>query len=128
MGFSSLRFCKTGSRRSSVPSCGCALVETRYKRSKAFAVAELLAELVRGREFIHIVDLTVRSVPPVKWHAVPGSVAFLGVTRGSGSGLAALRTCPRHRHSCFGNVRGPFGRLSCFGGRLGRLRGRRLAA
>src|SRR2546430_15728164 len=48
MESSSLRFCKTDSQRSSVSSCGRAFVQTRNKRSKAFAVAKLLAELVRG--------------------------------------------------------------------------------
>src|SRR6266576_299662 len=44
---------------------------------------------MRRREFIHVVNLSVRSVPPVKRHAIPGSVAFLRVTGGSrrGSGL-----------------------------------------
>src|SRR6202171_1688052 len=48
MEFSSRRFCRTNNRHSSVPSCGCAFVETRNKRSKTFAVVELPAKLVCG--------------------------------------------------------------------------------
>src|ERR1700694_5152734 len=47
MESSSPRFCRTNNH-SSVPSCGCAFVETRNKRSKTFAVVELPAKLVRG--------------------------------------------------------------------------------
>src|SRR5260370_8570967 len=47
MEFSSPRFCRTNNRHSSVPSCGRAFVEARNKRSKTFAVVELLAKLVR---------------------------------------------------------------------------------
>src|SRR5260370_23374708 len=47
MEFSSPRFCRTNSRHASVPSCGRAFVEARNKRSKTFAVVELLAKLVR---------------------------------------------------------------------------------
>src|SRR4030088_2795293 len=47
MELSSPRSCRTGSRDSSDSSCGCAFVETRNKRSKAFVVVELFAELVR---------------------------------------------------------------------------------
>src|SRR5437764_12307969 len=39
---------RTGSRCSSAPSPRRAFVETRNKRSKSFAVVELLAELARG--------------------------------------------------------------------------------
>src|SRR5260370_35376043 len=47
MEFSSPRFCRTNSRHSSILSCGRAFVETRNKRSKALAAAELLAKLAR---------------------------------------------------------------------------------
>src|SRR5258708_8449452 len=47
MEFSSQRFCRTNSRHSSILSCGRAFVETRNKRSKALAAAELLAKLAR---------------------------------------------------------------------------------
>ncbi len=87
---------------------------------------------VRRGEFIHVVDLAVRSAPPVKWHAVPGSVAFLRVTGGSrrGSGLAALqsgRGCRRSRRG-LRHVAGTFRGFCSFRGCLRWLRGRRLAA
>src|SRR5258708_16549716 len=257
MESSSRRFCRTSNRHSSVPSCGCAFVETRDKGSKTFAVVELLPKLVRhvfagkpadaqaiihavGRiillnedrrvggaeavaetlgvgavaertdlhsektgggidaaknfhahrhdaganrihfsrggkrkiddaivdkraavgdannrglavvqvgdanhcfkgqravrrgEFVHVVDFAVRSAPPVKWHAVPRSVAFLRVTGGSrrGSGLAALqsgRGCRRSRRG-LRHVAGTFRGFCSFRGCLRWLRGRRLAA
>src|SRR5260370_41536761 len=74
MEFSSRQFCRTNSRRSSVPSCGRSFVETRDKRSKTFAAVELLAELVRGVFAGHPADAHA-----IK-HAV-GRIILLNVNR-----------------------------------------------
>src|SRR5712664_444959 len=76
---------------------------------------------VRRGEFVHVVDLTVRSVPPVKRYAIPGSVALLRVTGRSGCGsrfvaLRGWRRCGWHGGSIhFG---GAFRCFSSFRGRL----------
>src|SRR6266700_3411824 len=48
MESSSLLFCRTNSRRSSDSSCGRALIQPGHEWRKTFAVAQLIAELVRA--------------------------------------------------------------------------------
>src|SRR5258708_39795014 len=38
---------------------------------------------VTHRELVHVLGLTVRIAPSVKWHSIPRSVAFLGAPRRS---------------------------------------------
>src|SRR5260370_39925046 len=46
MESSSLRFCRTNSRRSSDSSCGRALIQSGHEWRETFAIPELVAELV----------------------------------------------------------------------------------
>src|SRR5256886_11850681 len=72
----------------------------RHTRFDCDWSSDVCSSDLRG-EFIHVVDLAVRSVPPVKRYAIPGSVAILRIAGGSrrGGGPVALPSCPRRRRS-----------------------------
>src|SRR5260370_10729961 len=85
MEFSSRRFCRTNSRHSLVPSCGCAIVETRNERDKTFSAVELLAKLVRR----------VFAGNPADAHAIKNTVGraiLLNEDRRVGGAEAVLET------------------------------------
>src|SRR5258706_413813 len=91
MEFSSPRFCRTNNRHSSVPSCGCAFVETRNKRSKTFAVVELPAKLVRGvfagnPADAHAIKHAIRRIILLNKDGRVGSAEALAETLGVGAG------------------------------------------
>ena len=79
---------------------------------------------VRRRQLVHVVDFTVRRAPPVKWHAVPGSIPFFGVAFRCRIGRL-LRSPWERRGNRRSNRRRAFGRLDGFRRRWSGLRRRR---
>src|SRR5258708_6851503 len=75
---------------------------------------------VSRRELVHVVGLAVRSAPSVKWHAIPGSVAFFCVTRRSrrSGRLASFRSSRASWPSrgSFRHVSGSFALSAVFAG------------
>src|SRR6266446_942370 len=119
---SSPRFCRTNSRHSSVPTCGRAFVETRNKRSKAFAATQLLAKLVRrvfagnptdahaikhavGRIILLNEDRRVGGVEAVSEAFCVGAVAESTDLQGekTGSWIEAAKNFHAHRHDAGAN-------------------------
>src|SRR5258708_2624454 len=122
MEFSSPRFCRTNNRHSSVPSCGCAFVETRNKRSKTFAVVELPAKLVRGvfaanPADAHAIKHAVGRIILLNKDGRVGSAEALAETLGvgavaestnlhgekTGRGIDAAKNFHAHRHDAGAN-------------------------
>src|ERR1700682_3893553 len=121
MESSSPRFCRTNNH-SSVPSCRCAFVETRNKRSKTFAVVELPAKLVRGvfagnPADTHAIKHSVGRIILLNKYWRVGSTEALAETLGvgafaestdlhgekTGRGIDAAKNFHAHRHDAGAN-------------------------
>src|SRR6266851_4232018 len=122
MESSSRRFCRTSNRHSSVPSCGCAFVETRDKGSKTFAVVELLPKLVRrvfagnpanAHAIIHAVGRIILLNEDRRVGGAEAVAETLGVgavaertdlhSEKTGGGIDAAKNFHAHRHDAGAN-------------------------